>query len=304
MNNPPAFQFYPKDFISDANVEAMTLEETGAYIRLLCLCWIEDGIPIETAEKLVDRWLGNGSTKSQPEANLWSKIKHCFYEKGGKYRNKRLDLERQKQIDWGEKSRRGGLKAAENKRLAKAGYTKGQPKAKQRSTKSQPKANSSVFSLQSSIKKDSRESYAPSDSKNRSKPPSIVFNFDIGKFENISEDQKKKWAAAYPIVDIELFIKRMEIWQTANPEKKKSRYERAFANWLRKEQDQGGTKGGTSNNYPRKPGLEDPRAGLNIHPKSQKDLEYQKARADFIKTHGDDKEKLAEFSQQWHGETG
>jgi len=161
MNNPPAFQFYPKDFLADANVQAMTLEETGAYIRLLCACWIEDGIPTETAQKMVDLWLVNGSTKGEPTVNLWSKIKHCFYEKDDKWRNKRLDEERKKQIVWSEKSRRGGLKSGESKRLRKGGYTKGKPKVNQTRTKGKPKANSSVFSLQSSSSKsieDSRES--------------------------------------------------------------------------------------------------------------------------------------------------
>jgi hypothetical protein len=34
----PAFQFYPKDFLTDENVRVMSLQERGAYITLLCLC--------------------------------------------------------------------------------------------------------------------------------------------------------------------------------------------------------------------------------------------------------------------------
>jgi hypothetical protein len=70
----------------------------------------------------------------------------------------------------------------------------------------------------------------------------ICFNFDTKKFENITEEIKKRWAEAYPAVDIEPFIKHMENWQSSNPSKRKSNYEKAFCNWLKKEQDRGGTK--------------------------------------------------------------
>jgi uncharacterized protein YdaU (DUF1376 family) len=121
MNNPPSFQFYPQDFISDLNVQSMTDAEVGRYIKLLCHCWIEDGL--EIGSPLVDRWLKVGSI-----------LLRCFVEKGGKYRNKRLDRERQKQINWREKSSRGGSHSAENKKNPNQGTTKAQPKGNQGST--------------------------------------------------------------------------------------------------------------------------------------------------------------------------
>ena len=41
----PAFQFYPKDFLTDEKVRVMSLQERGAYITLMCLCWTEGTIP-------------------------------------------------------------------------------------------------------------------------------------------------------------------------------------------------------------------------------------------------------------------
>lgn len=35
----PAFQFYPGDYLSDAVVEMMSLQQQGAYMRLLCHAW-------------------------------------------------------------------------------------------------------------------------------------------------------------------------------------------------------------------------------------------------------------------------
>jgi uncharacterized protein YdaU (DUF1376 family) len=68
---PPAFQFYPTDFLSDAPVLAMTLEERGAYITLLCIAWTENGIPDDhgrlarvlhlTPRKFASIWEGIGA---------------------------------------------------------------------------------------------------------------------------------------------------------------------------------------------------------------------------------------------------
>ncbi len=42
----PAFQFYPSDYLSDENVDSMTLEQQGAYWRLCCHAWkIESPLP-------------------------------------------------------------------------------------------------------------------------------------------------------------------------------------------------------------------------------------------------------------------
>jgi uncharacterized phage protein (TIGR02220 family) len=121
MKNPPSFQFYPQDFLSDLNVLSMNDEQVGKYTKLLCSCWIEDGL--ENGSPLVEEWF-----KAHPI------LRRCFVEKGGKYRNPRLDRERQKQINWQEKSKIGGLHSAEKKKLLKLTSTKGQPKVNQRST--------------------------------------------------------------------------------------------------------------------------------------------------------------------------
>jgi uncharacterized protein YdaU (DUF1376 family) len=102
MKNPPSFQFYPQDFLSDINVQSMTMTERGIYITLLCHCWIEDGLPINGSSRVVDLYFKKSST-----------VARCFVEIDGKYRNSRLDLERKKQVNWREKCSKGGLKSAE-----------------------------------------------------------------------------------------------------------------------------------------------------------------------------------------------
>jgi len=40
----PAFQFYPKDVLSDGNAMAMPAEAFGIYMRLLCYDWVDNGL--------------------------------------------------------------------------------------------------------------------------------------------------------------------------------------------------------------------------------------------------------------------
>lgn len=110
MNKPPAFQFYPKDFIADGNVAVMNMEERGVYITLLSYCWLEGWLP--NASTKLKRMCNNPSNWEQS----WNNIKHCFYEKEGKLYHKRLDKERQKQQEWREKSRIGGVRSGETRR--------------------------------------------------------------------------------------------------------------------------------------------------------------------------------------------
>ncbi len=69
----PAFQFYPKDFMMDGNVMAMTLAERGAYITLICWCWLEGSVPTEMAA------LARLCKVSTPIfARLWPALEPCF----------------------------------------------------------------------------------------------------------------------------------------------------------------------------------------------------------------------------------
>lgn len=125
MKNPPSFQFYPQDFLSDLNVRSMSNAEVGMYIKLLCHCWIEDGLPINGSSRVVDLYFKKSPT-----------VTRCFVEIDGKYRNSRLDLEREKQRSWREKCSKGGLHSAENKKLIKGSSSKGQVKVNSSSSSS------------------------------------------------------------------------------------------------------------------------------------------------------------------------
>ena len=86
---PPYFPFYVDNFAADGVVEAMTTEQVGAYILLLCKAWKEDpagSIPDEDA--ILSRW-----ARLSPET--WQAIKRgvlAAFVKGddGRFHQKRM----------------------------------------------------------------------------------------------------------------------------------------------------------------------------------------------------------------------
>ena len=116
MSKSPAFQFYVNDWLSSKNVARMTLEQQGAYIRLLCYAWDDEDCGLDDDDDelaflsgLKEGWFKGSSTV----------LRRCFEAKDGRLYNVRLLEERQKQKEWREKCSSGG-KASAKSRRAKA----------------------------------------------------------------------------------------------------------------------------------------------------------------------------------------
>ncbi len=88
----PAFQFYPKEFLSDGNVSGMALHELGAYIKLICICWNDGSLPMQT-----DRLANMVGVPVKVFEKLWPPVRACFQERAGRFVHPRLDKEREKQ---------------------------------------------------------------------------------------------------------------------------------------------------------------------------------------------------------------
>jgi uncharacterized protein YdaU (DUF1376 family) len=56
LKNPPSIQFYPRDYLADADVRMLNYAQRGIYMDLLCYCWERDGLPAE--HKLLGKLLG------------------------------------------------------------------------------------------------------------------------------------------------------------------------------------------------------------------------------------------------------
>lgn len=60
MIRSPAFQWYPRDILSSARVQQMSLAEEGAYRRLLDYCWLNGSVPADPTRAA--RLIGKGAT--------------------------------------------------------------------------------------------------------------------------------------------------------------------------------------------------------------------------------------------------
>ena len=90
----PAYQWYPRDYMADAIVQAMTLEQEGAYRRLLDHCWLEHGLPVD----LDELWpLAKCPSREFFETRIWNVVGRKFYLRRNRFQQKRLDRERAKQ---------------------------------------------------------------------------------------------------------------------------------------------------------------------------------------------------------------
>lgn len=139
-HDSPAFQWYPKDYLSSARVAVMSLEEEGAYLRALNYCWLHGSIPADP--KLLARLIGKGCSEEVARV-----VQGCFdlvHENGTEMVHSRIEEEREKQNRWREKSAAGGKKSAQVRRRQQLQRLKGGSTLV--ATKSQPKANISSSS--------------------------------------------------------------------------------------------------------------------------------------------------------------
>lgn len=111
----PAFQWYPADYLGSQRVQLLTLEEEGAYRRLLDYCWLHGSIPADIS--LLSRLIGKGASTT-----LATTVSTMFQPRGDRLVHDRLDAERRKQEQWREKSAKGGRKGAATR--AKRGLQK------------------------------------------------------------------------------------------------------------------------------------------------------------------------------------
>ena len=124
MSKSPAFQFYPADYLSDANTVVFTAEQDGHYLRLLCFCWLEGSIPSDPEE--IQKLLKGSSRVVEQTLNP---VLNCFQldKKSGRLVHLRLLKEKKKQSDWRKKCAKGGKASGESRRGPSEvpGYLKG-----------------------------------------------------------------------------------------------------------------------------------------------------------------------------------
>lgn len=140
MKTPPAFQYYPRDLLCDANVMAMSLEELGAYWKLVSVCWLELGLP--GTETGLARLLQIPAARFR---KLWPALERCFVlDEQGRYQHPRLNKERAKQDEYRARQAEKGRKSGANRKA-----TEDEPEGNREATEPEPEGNSAICDLQS-----------------------------------------------------------------------------------------------------------------------------------------------------------
>jgi uncharacterized protein YdaU (DUF1376 family) len=112
LSKSPAFQFYPKDFLTDENVRVMSLQERGAYITLICLCWLEGTLPADVSR--LARVCGTPLTVFR---RLWPALSVCFRPAAqeGRLMHPRLERERDTQATFRRRQSDNGKRGADKR---------------------------------------------------------------------------------------------------------------------------------------------------------------------------------------------
>lgn len=141
-SNPPAFQFYARDWLSGKRCRMLRPVERAAYMDLLAVAWLDGRIPVDE-EDLGDLLRGLGNN---PADLRLGKLLELFPD--GK--NDRQEKERAKQAAYRKKKaeagRKGGLAKAKRERSS----AKAQPEHSHSNTKAEGLAKPSLASASAS----------------------------------------------------------------------------------------------------------------------------------------------------------
>ena len=111
---PPAFQWYPRDFLTDEKVVVMPNSYCGAYVRLMCHEWLEGSLPDDPA--MLARLACEPAAAFAPMWELFGSKFTAHPTLYGRLIHPRLQKEREKQAEWRAKSSKGGKASAEARR--------------------------------------------------------------------------------------------------------------------------------------------------------------------------------------------
>lgn len=154
----PAFQFYPRDLLSDINWRMMNYPERGMYWELVSVCWLEKRLPADLGA--LARLL---QVSVEQFESAWRMIGKCFEvdpKDSALILHPRLESERLKQCEWKTKCSKGGRNSA-GKRKTKQQLIREQGSCDLLPSKPQLKVNSSSSSSSSSSVKEKEPPIVP-----------------------------------------------------------------------------------------------------------------------------------------------
>lgn len=111
----PAFQFYPKDWLSSRRVRMMTDQQRGWYIQLLCEAW-ESEIQATLPDDPKQLWILAGASDEQVFNTCSSPVLNMFERRDGMLINHRLAEEVAKQQHMSELRSKAGKESGKIRR--------------------------------------------------------------------------------------------------------------------------------------------------------------------------------------------
>lgn len=215
-SNTPAFQFYPQDFL--VGTAMLSAEETGAYIRLLCYQWTNDGLPNDRV--VLSRLAG---CDGNAMGSIWDKFGIC---EDGKLRNKKLEDVKIKQNEYRAKQKANSEKRWKNAENGKVGIPPHIPPHQSGiqvgiSQTDALQSSSSIYNIANAIL-----------------PPVGGGNaVGIPSHDEVKAEKKQvddAWLTDikrhYPTTDVDDELRKMDAWLANNPKRRKTR--KFIVGWL------------------------------------------------------------------------
>ncbi len=82
------------------------------------------------------------------------------------------------------------------------------------------------------------EDIAPAQEQARAaKPVKVTFDYDTGRFVNVTDELLQRWAEAYPAINVAVEVAKAGEWAAANPKNRKNNWQRFLTNWLARAQE-------------------------------------------------------------------
>jgi uncharacterized protein YdaU (DUF1376 family) len=216
----PAFQFYAAEYLADENVQLLTLEQEGIYVRLLAYCWREGSIPVDPVKL-------SRLCKNAPAEALAGVVELFIPGSDGRLLHRRLEDQRQKHEEYRKaqaaNGSRGGrppkLKPDETQPKGLGLFRESQTKAKKRS--------SSAFASSSSTSSEDKGKELKTLALTALAVPAIdVFQtvtLNDGSEFPISEAKVSEWIPLYPGIDVRQQLRSYKAWAINNPTQRKTR---------------------------------------------------------------------------------
>lgn len=229
---------YTSDLVSSC--VDMTPAQFGAYVRLLCYAWDNQGLPNDAS--------ACGRIAGGIDASDWKVIRRRLevLDAGTdeeRLSHARLEAEREKQANLHDSRSEAGRRAAEKRwqthskrnadALAKSCHLEPEPDIE---PNTYPETEKSPPAAQGDATSD------PPKRRKRSQPASSVCWSAEAGWSGITDADRNEWSAAFPGAVIDQELAKATAWLKANPSKAGKRNWLAFlVRWMTRCQDKGGT---------------------------------------------------------------